>query len=179
MRKKLLVKPALQLKHLALTLVVVLISFVACYLLFERQVAEAVAKGVLDQSSWLVLRGGLRIGFSVTLILLLLGIGIENYFFFHSIAGPIYSLEKGIKRLAEGDFSNITRIRDTDQLGDVVQAFEDMKKQIQTRMDVHEKTAQLLAQELDKLLTNASPENIENLRKRLSEIRSKVENKVP
>ena len=177
MRKKLLVKPSLQLKHLALTLVVVTVSFVACYILFEMQVAAAISNGILDQSTWPVLKSSLRVGFSCTLLLLLCGIGIENYFFFHTIAGPIYALEKGIKRLAHGDFGDVTRIRDTDQLGDVISAFEEMKKQIMLRIDGHEKTAQVLAQELDRLLANTSAENIENLRKRLKEIRMQVENK--
>jgi nitrogen fixation/metabolism regulation signal transduction histidine kinase len=177
MRKKLLVKPSLQLKHLFLTLVVVLISFVACYALFERQVAMAVSGSALDETRWLILRTHLRIGFSCTLLLLLLGIGMENYFFFHTIAGPIYALEKGLKRLAQGDFNDVTRIRETDQLGELVQAFEDMKKQILLRMESQEKTAQLLSQDIDRLLANASVENIELLRKRIKEIRGHVETK--
>lgn len=177
MRKKFLIKPSLQLKHLFLTLVVVLISFVACYALFERQVSMAVMNSVLDQEGWLVLRGHLRIGFTCTLMLLLAGIGMENYFFFHTIAGPIYALEKGLKRLAQGDFNDVTRIRETDQLGDLIEAFEDMKKQILLRMETQEKTAQVLAQELERLLANTSNENIETLRKRIKEIRGGAENK--
>ncbi|MCG3205467.1 MAG: hypothetical protein KCHDKBKB_02188 [Elusimicrobia bacterium] len=177
MRKKFLVKPALQLKHLLLTLVVVLVAFVFCYLLFETQVSRAVASGILDEFSWIQLRSGLRMGFGVTLFLLLAGIGIENYFFFHTIAGPLYSLEKGIKRLASGDFSNMTRIRESDQLGEVIQAFEEMKKQIQLRIESHEKTAQVLVKELDQLLANSTSENVGNLRNRLKDIRILLEKK--
>lgn len=177
MRKKFLIKPSLQLKHLALTLVVISVSFVACYLLFESQVAHAVSNGALDQASWMLLREKLRIGFSFTLLLLLAGIGIENYFFFHTIAGPIYALEKGLKRLAAGDFGDVTRIRESDQLGELIAAFEDMKKHILQRMENHEKTAHVLAQELDRLLTNTSLENIEQLRHRLKELRTTAENK--
>lgn len=177
MRKKFLVKPILQLRHLALTLGVVLVSFVACYVLFETRVAEAVSHGALDQAGWLLLRGHLRLGFFCTLVLLLAGIGLEHYFFFHTIAGPIYALEKGLKRLAAGDFRDVTRIRDSDQLGEVIETFEDMKKQILIRMENHEKTAHLLAQEIDRLLANTSAQNIEDLRRRLKEIRGQVENK--
>lgn len=142
MRKKLLIKPSLQLKHLYLTLVVVLVSFVACYALFEWQVALAVSDAALDQARWLVLRNQLRIGFSCTLVLLLAGIGIENYFFFHTIAGPIYALEKGLKRLANGDFNDATRIRETDQLSDVIQAFEALRKRLkETRGGAENKVA--------------------------------------
>lgn len=177
MRKKFLVKPALQFRHLSLTLGVVLLSFVACYVLFETRVAAAISQGVLDQSSWLILRNHLRIGFFGMLVLLLVGIGLENYFFFHTIAGPIYALEKGLRRLAKGDYRDVTRIRETDQLGEVIEAFEDMKQKILVRMETHEKTAQLLAQEIDRLLVNTSIQNIEALRKRLQEIRTQVETK--
>ncbi len=177
MRKKFLVNPALQFKHLFLTLVVVTVSFVACYVLFERQVAAAVSTTVLNQESWEILRAQLRMGFAATLLLLLIGIGIENYFFFHTIAGPVYALEKGLKRLAEGDFKGTMRIRETDQLGELIEAFEEMKRQILLRMENQEKTAQVLAQELERLLTNASPENIDTLRRRIKEIRGSSENK--
>ncbi len=78
MRKRFLVKPALQLKHLAWTLSVVLLAFAACYLLFERQVTAALSHGVLDQTAWLLVRTQLRFGFSVALLVLLIGVGLEN-----------------------------------------------------------------------------------------------------
>jgi methyl-accepting chemotaxis protein len=177
MRKRFLVKPALQLKHLAWTLSVVMFAFVACYVLFERQVTAALAHGVLDQTTWLVVRSQFRLGFACTLVVLLIGVGLENYFFFHTVAGPIYALEKGIKRLAKGDFENVTILRKHDELTDVIQSFEDMKKQIALRIETHEKTAQLLTQELDRLLSNASPENIDSLKRRLQEIRNNAESK--
>jgi methyl-accepting chemotaxis protein len=165
----------LQLKHLAWTLSVVFLAFVACYVLFERQVDAALAHGVLDQVTWSIVRTNLRFGFSLALLVLLIGVGLENYFFFHTVAGPIYALEKGIKRLAAGDFENVIHIRKYDELADVVALFEDMKKKISLRIDSHEKIAQVLTQELERLLDNASPENIDNLKKRLQEIRNNVE----
>jgi methyl-accepting chemotaxis protein len=177
MRKRFLIKPALQLKHLAWTLSVVLLAFTACYLLFERQVTAALANGALDQATWLMVRMDLRIGFGVALVTILIGVGLENYFFFHSVVGPIYALEKGIKRLTAGDFENEIVTRKHDELAEVVQAFETMKKHIAARLENYEKAAQLLTHELESLLKNASPENIEILRKRLSQIRSNVESK--
>jgi methyl-accepting chemotaxis protein len=175
MRKKFLIKPALQLKHLAWTVGVAAVAFIACYALFERQVSHVLERGALDQATWLVVRANLRVGFSIALGVLLIGVGLENYFFFHTIAGPIYALEKGIKRLAAGDFENVIHIRAHDELSDVIHLFEDMKKKLLLRIDAHEQIAQLLTQELDRLLLNASQENIDVLKKRLQEIRSTVE----
>ncbi len=177
MRKRFLVKPALQLKHLAWTLGVVGLAFTACYVLFERQVTLALYDGAMDQAAWVIVRGQLRIGFSIALIVILIGVGLENYFFFHTVAGPIFALEKGIRRLAAGDFENITQTRKNDELADVIEAFEEMKKQISSRIESHERTAQLLTQELDRLLSSATHDDVATFKKRLQQIRNNAENK--
>lgn len=177
MRKKFLIKPALQFKHLAWTLGVAAITFLACYTLFERQIGLALMNGSLDVAHWAALRGTFRLGFFFALLILLGMIGIENYLFFHTIAGPIYALEKGLRRLAAGDFNDVTKIRDYDQLGELIESFEHMKKQIAARIETQEKTAHLLARELDRLLTNTSVENIAAMRAKLKELREQVEKK--
>jgi len=177
MRKKFFVKPALQLKHLVWTLLAVLACFVSCYLVFESILTSAISRGSLDMSQWIALRESLRLGFGITLLLLLAAIGTENYLFFHSVAGPLYALEKGLRRLAKGDFGDVVQIRETDELGDLIQTFETMKKQIQTRIDLQEKTAQFLSAELDRVLANVSPDNIGALKLKLKEIKDQMEKK--
>lgn len=175
MRKKFLIKPALQIRHLAWTLAVVLVCFVSCYLLFEHLVTMAVGQGTLDAQQWLELRSTTRIGFGVALAVLLGIIGLENYLFFHTIAGPIYALEKGLRRLAQGDFQNVTRIRETDQLRDVIGAFEEMKAVMITRIENQEAAARVLSAEIDRALADVSGKNVDSLMKKLKEIRDRVD----
>lgn len=175
MRKKFLIKPALQLRHLFWTLSVVVVCFVGCYLLFEHLVTMSVSEGAMDLTQWMALRTATRIGFTVALAVLLGAIGLENYLFFHTIAGPIFALEKGLRRLAEGDYTHVIRIRETDQLRDVILAFEDMKAKVIARIEMHETAARTLAAEIDRALADVSPKNVEALMKKLKEIREQAE----
>lgn len=175
MRKRFLIKPALQLRHLFWTLAVVFVCFTSCYFLFENLVTMAVSASPLDAAQWMELRTAARIGFGVALIVLLGAIGLENYLFFHSIAGPIFALEKGLRRLAEGDFDNVTRVRDTDQLHELITAFEDMKTKLILRIETQEIAARALTAEIDRALKDLSPNNMETLVKKLKEIREQAE----
>ena len=175
MRKKFLIKPALQLRHLFWTLSVVVVCFVSCYFLFERLVTMTVSTGAMDLNQWMALRMATRTGFAVALAVLLGAIGLENYLFFHTIAGPIFALEKGLRRLAEGDYSNVIHIRETDQLRDLIDAFESMKKTVVARIQTNEEAARTLAAEIDRALVNISPNNVEALMKKLKEIREQAD----
>ena len=175
MRKKFLIKPALQLRHLFWTLSVVVVCFVSCYFLFEHLITLTVREGAMDVNQWLALRTATRIGFAIALAVLLGAIGLENYLFFHTIAGPIFALEKGLRRLAEGDYTNVIRLRQTDQLRDLVAAFEDMRTKVIARIEMHDSAARTLASEIDKALADISPNNVEALMKKLKEIREQAE----
>jgi methyl-accepting chemotaxis protein len=153
----------------------VTICFVSCYVLFEHLVTMTVKQGAMDLQQWVALREATRIGFGVALIVLLGAIGLENYLFFHTIAGPIFALEKGLRRLAEGDFGNRIQIRETDQLRDLIGAFEDMKAKVIARIETQEAAARMLAAEIDKALADISPQNVESLMKKLKEIREQAE----
>lgn len=177
MRKRLLINPRLQFRHLIWTLSMVLICFLAGYLLFESIAAASLREGNIAPEVWSRFLFSMRWGFALILVMLLAGIGIENYFFFHSIAGPLYALEKGLRRLSQGDFTAKTKIRTTDELGELVHAFDQMKTSIQHRIEVQEKTARLLALELDRILKDTSSQNIANLQSKLREIRENVEKK--
>jgi methyl-accepting chemotaxis protein len=175
MRKRFLIKPALQLRHLFWTLAVVVVCFASCYLLFEHLVTLTVQTGAMDLNQWIAVRTDTRIGFGVALVVLLGAIGLENYLFFHTIAGPIFALEKGLRRLAEGDFGNRIQIRETDQLRDLINAFEDMKMKVIARIETQEAAARTLAAEIEKALADASPANLDALMKKLKEIRERAE----
>lgn len=175
MRKKFLIKPALQLRHLGWTLAVVVICFGSCYMLFETLITRVVQQGTLDPLQWEALKSPLRMGFGVALAILLGAIGLENYLFFHSIAGPLYVLERGLRRLAAGDFHDVTRIRDTDQLRDVILAFQEMRERIAQRVDAQEKAARVLAEEIDRVLANSAGSSPDALLAKLKEIKEQAE----
>lgn len=177
MRKRFLIKPVLQIRHLVWTLSIVFLGLATCYIVFESLVEAAVLKGSFGLEQWVLLRNELRMSFGLSGLILIIAVGFENYLFFHRIVGPIYALEKGLKRLIQGEYHDVTHIRENDELGEVIKTFEEMKKQIVSRIESQERTAVLLAAELDRILANTSPDNIKQLKSKLKEIREQVEKK--
>jgi hypothetical protein len=82
MRKKFLIKPDLQFRHLVWSIGTVLFCFLLAYSLFESQISNTLGYGPLDQSRWMELRTTFRLGFLLALTVLVICIGIENYLFF-------------------------------------------------------------------------------------------------
>ena len=164
-------------RHLIWSLSIIFVGLATCYIVFESIVEGAIMQGPLTLEQWVVLRTSLRMGFGLTTLILIVSVGFENYLFFHRIVGPIYALERGLRRLTNGEYHDVTHIREDDELKDVIKAFEDMKKQIVSKIEMQERTALLLASELDRILSNTSPDNIKVLKTKLQEIREQVEKK--
>src|ERR1043166_287780 len=110
MRKRFFIKPRLQLKHLAWNLGLILCSCLMGYFLFESILYSSLPIRMLHPEEWLVVRTQLRVGFLIVFFLLGIATGIENYLLFHSIVGPLYALEKGLKNLAKGELNEEVRI---------------------------------------------------------------------
>jgi hypothetical protein len=133
MRKKFLIKPFLQIRQLLWTLSIAVMCFVIGYLIFESVLAKHLTHDAITAQNWPALQHQLRLGFLLGLAILLCLIGIESYFFFHSIAGPIYALERGLRRIAQGDFNDVTRIREKiDNMGPInpmaMEAYNEIKE---------------------------------------------------
>ncbi len=173
MRKKLFIKPRLQLQHLAWTLGVALVASLTGYFIFETMLKSILVPSTVPPIQWAAIQQGMRAAYTIVILILSISIGIENYLLFHRIVGPLYALERGLKRLAEGRFDDVVHIREHDQLKDLVAAFEEMKAILRQRMSAQEKTVQ----ELERLMSDVSLENISNVKARLKEIRERSEKK--
>lgn len=170
MRKKFLVKPSLQLRHLVMTLAVILISCLFGYVLFESMMTSALQRsGILTHDLRHIL-GLTRWGFFLIMLILLSAIGVENYLLFHKFAGPLHAVEKGLKRISQGDFSTAIHTRESDQLSDLVSSFELMRKEIYARLDAHEKYAEILKK-------NIPIGDMEKIQTQLDELRRAVQKK--
>lgn len=177
MRKTLFVKPQLQRQHLVWTLGIVLLTSILGYLVMESILKSTLIPQSIFLSQWIHIQNGMRAGFAVILFIIAIAIGLENYFFFHKIVGPIYALEKGLKRISEGHLDDVVRVRDNDHLKDLVTLFEEMKAVLRQRILSHERTAALLNEELSQLLNDSSLKNINKVRERLQKIREQSEKK--
>jgi signal transduction histidine kinase len=89
----------------------------------------------MNTADWIALRGTLRLGFSVVFVVLICAIGIEHFLFFHSIVGPLYSIENALKRMLNGEYNDPVKIRDSDQLKDLVGSFEELRKKMKSEAE--------------------------------------------
>lgn len=175
MRKKFLVKPSLQIRHLTWTLGLVLFSCLIGYFLFENLAAKTLQNLAIPQENWASVRQISRWGFTLILFILMVAVGIENYFLFHKFVGPLHAIENGLKRVATGDLSTAIQIRGSDELNDLVNAFENMRKEMRLRLSTQEKLSESLAADVDRLLANASQNNMNELREQLLKIRKQIQ----
>lgn len=131
MRKHFLIKPKIQLLHLALTLGALTLSILIGYIFVESTLATSNLPSLVSSGEWHALRHNLRWGFFIVFIVLLIAVGIEHLLFFHSIVGPLYALENALKRMIKGELNDPVHIRESDQLKDLVDSFEVLRKKLQ------------------------------------------------
>lgn len=129
MRKHFLIKPKIQLLHLGMTLGALALSILVGYL-FAESTLENFAS--LTPEQWIALRSTLKLGFGVMFVVLVCAVGIEHFLFFHSIVGPLYSIENALKRMLAGEFDDPVKIRESDQLKELVESFEELRKKMKT-----------------------------------------------
>ena len=72
--------------------------------------------------------------FAVTFILVGLATIIVTLFVSHKIAGPLYRLKKAMQELGEGNLSAEVKLRDSDALKDIAEAFNHMAKKVKEKL---------------------------------------------
>jgi len=78
------------------------------------------------------------IGFS---LLLIIGGSLLVYLYGHSIADPLDRLATAAIAIAQGDLSQPIRVGSRDEVGQLAQAFEDMRVQVQAKLETEQKWA--------------------------------------
>jgi methyl-accepting chemotaxis protein len=133
-RKRFLVKPALQLKSLGFIILIVLLSSAGIYLMFETTLWNSLVLVPLTEAQTASLTLNLRLSFYFMLMILLAACGLESYLFFHRIVGPLFALERELKRVAQGDLQHETHLRAGDELKDVFETLGEVKKSLRERV---------------------------------------------
>lgn len=177
MRTHFLVYPKLQLTHLAWILGAVSVSLVFGYVAFESVVATAFPPDLVPSESFLALRHQLRTGFAVLLVIILVAVGIETYFYFHRVVGPLAAIEKSLRRMRAGDYGYPLHLRESDQLHELATLFEETRAVIRSRMEEYDRDVASLAEELGRVASDGKPEAIAALREKLNRVRRQAETK--
>jgi methyl-accepting chemotaxis protein len=118
-------------------------------------VIEATSRAILP---------GLVITNLITVILITAAAAAVMIFVSHRIAGPLYRLEKEIRRVGEGDLSVRVALRRKDQIGELAQALN------QATSSVHSKLLHLTEQLEEAKVVAAREEGCQETLARLEEL---------
>jgi methyl-accepting chemotaxis protein len=101
---------------------------------------------------------------TVLIVLVMVGIGtiIQVLLISHKIAGPLYRLKEGFKKVKSGDFTIGLNLRQPDQLKDVANDFNETISHIKFKLQEVKKQEALLKESVDKFNEEALPDNVKN-----------------
>src|SRR4051812_5477704 len=119
MRTHFWVKPSLQWRHLVWTLAMITVAILACWIFVNHAISASLDRGTISGAAGAMLRTNIHLGFLLIYVMALAWAGVENYFFFHRVAGPLFVLERAIRQMADGNFGAPIRIRESDQVADL------------------------------------------------------------
>jgi methyl-accepting chemotaxis protein len=119
LRKTFIVRPHLQLKYLAVSIALVLLTGVVVYYVFWSTLVAAPGLEQLSSGEWSALQRAYRVSFTWAVLILAAAAGLESIFMFHRLAGPLYVFQKGLKRMGSGDLTAAIHSRRNDELKDL------------------------------------------------------------
>ncbi len=118
-RKHFMIKPKLQLKYMALTAVVVILTgFVVRWILHAVLMASGGMEN-LSTGEWLALERGLDRSLYLIIGFIAVVLAVESIFFFHRMVGPLFVFERILKSLKEGDLTAKFTLRKGDEFKEV------------------------------------------------------------
>jgi len=125
-RRKYIVKPALQLKYLLIFTVAIIVLGFLCYYAFFNALISAPGMEALSAGTVKNFRTVYASGFFWVIFIFALFILIQSVFYFHRIIGPMFVFEGIMKKLAKGDFSVKVHWRKRDQTKELAAAIKNM-----------------------------------------------------
>jgi len=175
MRKHFFVKPNLQVKYLGFTLLIVLLSSLGVYLVFETTLRSWLVPIPLSSVDAANLQSNLRLTFVWMLLILLVACGVEAYLFFHRLAGPLFVLERELRQIGEGNFDRFFHLRKSDELQDVFRILEEMKTNLKDRNELQIKLLTETKETLEKLIQQLpNQDRYEHLRQEAISLKDRI-----
>lgn len=133
-------KPNFQLKLfvMVMLLVILVANLVGgtCYFMLSHKVQIAISKHsvVAESLDWDTVRWALATNILFAELLALCVVFVLTMLATHTIAGPVYRIEKTLEEMAEGDLSQKVRLRPADEFKEVADALNEMAYQISGRI---------------------------------------------
>ncbi|MFZ2958363.1 MAG: methyl-accepting chemotaxis protein [Candidatus Ozemobacteraceae bacterium] len=81
----------------------------------------------------------------------------------HTIAGPVYRMERVARSIGEGDLTNFIKLRPKDELKDLADAMNEMSTGLRERVSIFKENSAIVRKGLDRIKSSGSVEKIEDI----------------
>lgn len=185
-RKTYLIQRVFQTKFIVLFLLLVILgSAISGGLLYEKTSKElgdsyGEAHSKLKTTGEIILPNVLIVN---VIAIVVIGIGTIalTVFISHKVAGPLYRFEKNAEQIARGDLTVVTRLRESDQVKSLADAFSKMTVELREKLLDIRQDSEKLPILIDEIKTMSqkktlSSEELAGITARLSQISSNLQN---
>jgi len=173
MRRKLFVKPELQLKYVLITVVLVIISGIFTYFIMNYKLTTSPFTENLSYGEIMALKKDIIVSFIEIMLILAFVVTIQSIILFHRLIGPIYALEKIIEIMKSGRIGGKIKLRKRDQLKELASLLEELGNNYSMWIKEDRERIEKIKQQLESLKNNIPSDKYENILEELNKITSK------
>lgn len=148
-RKQFIVKPFIQIKLLAITLLVVFTAGLVMYFNLWYCISTDPNLEHLSYDYWQALKTSYTYHFVIVLAALMIGFGIDSIFLFHRFAGPLFSIERKLEEISRGNLNVDFRIRRHDSLQKFAAGLQTMLDAIKQKIQEDRQKTEKIVKEID------------------------------
>jgi methyl-accepting chemotaxis protein len=184
-RKTYFIQRVFQTKFIVLFLLLVILgSVISGGLLYQRtftELGDHYGKAHLKlKSTGEIILPNVLIGNVIAIVIIGVASVALTIFISHKVAGPLYRFEKNAEQIAQGDLTVVTKLRQSDQVKGLADAFSKMTSELREKLlDIRRGSEELpiLVDEMKSLSqkNTVSPEELAGIMARLSHISSSLE----
>ncbi|MDI6756494.1 MAG: methyl-accepting chemotaxis protein [Endomicrobiia bacterium] len=156
-RRQFFIKPKLQIKYMAITAAIVIISAVVVYILLHQVLRSSGGMEQLTTGEWGALQRALNRSLIMIIGFIAIVLAIESVFFFHRMVGPLYVFEKVLNSVKEGDLTQRVNLRQGDEFKEVAAEYNGMAESLVAKISALREASD----KISAVSVNLSPETKE------------------
>jgi len=171
-RKRYFIKPGFQSRLTAIfILIVIIVANIVGALVYGFSIEKLESKLVyeakfpIDPSQ---LGQALLPGVIIAELVSILVVAFICIFVTHTIAGPVYRMERVSRSIGEGDLTNFIKLRPKDELKDLADAMNDMTMGLRNKITTLKEAAEKLQTGIDRVRTSGKADKIDDVLEAMS-----------
>lgn len=167
-RRHFFIKPHLQVRFIIFMVLATLIVVFFIHFTFELSIAQMVGNLGISIAEIKPSIITMRINSLLVMGVIVIVVGALTVLYFHNFLGPLFSLERSLDKIKDGDLTTEVSIRQDDQLKELADKIKYMVSFFKNRIREDRKRAQTINKTLENIIPCAknnqlTPEHIEGL----------------